>query len=452
MRQTRPSTLGRLFIAALLPMACTGGSAGDARRGEGEGRAPIIGPDAHVDDTHSAVVAIITPGGSQCSGTMVQRTADGAGLYVLTAGHCCKDSDPPRRILVGGDYANPQVGLPVESIHRHPCYHAQSVSSDGYDFCVLRVKDDGKLNVHPIPLAAAPDQLDADSQVTFVGFGSTPAVNVVRRRVQARLAAVTPLMLVADQTEDGGGICHGDSGGPMLITQGGVEVVAGVTSSLVRPASLCDVLSLSGRVAFPGVRAAFLDKVLAGEEPVVKSLLIVREGIFPGPTRDTFIASDDPDRSFGDRADLLVGTPPGTAAIRRALVRFDLSGVPAGAQIVTARAGLHEESTTSEGTIQAHRVTKDWDEERETWASFGDGGFDPTPASGVSNPTAVLAGSSEVGFDLTSLVQDWLDGKVDNHGILLRDPSGAETRFMSSKIWSVSNRPWLNLCYLPGHP
>jgi hypothetical protein len=448
MKQTRALTAGCLFVTALAESSCRGRIEDDRPEHAGPGLTPIVGAEARLDDTHTAVVAIRTRQNDICSGTIVQRTADGAGLYVLTAAHCCEEGSSTADVLIG-DWAtaissgSDLLRLPVESQRRHPCYRSQ-FQTDGYDFCVLRVRDDGRLrSVEPIPLASAPDHLAVGSSVTLVGYGSTPAWNFARRRVAARVAGIGPLWI--EIGEGNGSLCHGDSGGPTLFLEEGVEVIAGV-NALASQGILCNEMSASGRVSGAGVRADFIDRVLAGEEPVVQSYLVQRVGASPGPARDTTLASDAPDRSFGDGVELLVGAPPGSAAIRRALVRFDLPVLPAGATLRSAQAVLTQTSNDGNGTIEAHRVTKDWDEERETWASFGDDGFDRTPTRNTA-----LHGFNEARFDLTLMVQDWLDGRVMNYGILLRDEGGAETRFQSSEI-EAGNRPRLNLCYRIGRP
>jgi hypothetical protein len=413
-----------------------------------ENRAPIVGSAARSDTTHSAVVAVASSQGGLCSGTVIRRSKDGSTLSVLTAAHCCPESDGAMAIRVGADYAEPSRTLRVESYQRHPCFNALS---NDYDFCLLAVKDQGQLNITPIPLAAAPDQIAVGASVTFVGYGSTPALNSIRRRVEGRVIEVAPLTIGADQTNGLGGICFGDSGGPALLLQSGSEVVAGV-ASFVAPSSLCNVVGVVGRVAFRGVRDEFLDKVLAGGKSALQSLLIQRQGLTPGAVRDTYLASDEPDRSFGARVDLLVGTPPGSRAIRRALVRFDLSGIPAGATLLTARVGFHEESRTGPGTLEVHRVTKDWDEASETWNSFGENGFDPTPIASSGNATAIVMISDQVRFDVTSVVGEWLAGRAADQGILLNEPDPTQTQLLSSELGRAGERPWMNVCYLPSSP
>ncbi len=436
------------LVTIALGLSCSPPGGGAPGQGRGVARASILGAAARADSTHDAVIAIVSDRGSMCSGTVVRRSADGNTFYALTAAHCCPEGHPALTVRIGADYTEPSLMFPVASAVRHPCYNS---FSDDYDFCVVAVEDGGAFNVTPIPLASAPDQLAVGDPMTLVGYGSTPALNTIRRRVAARLLELAPLTIAADQTSGLGGICFGDSGGPALVIRQGVEVVVGV-ASFVAPTSLCNVVGVHGRVASPGVRDEFLDKVLAGEKSTLQSRFIQRQGLNPGSARDTYLASDEPDRAHGASVDLLVGTPPGTDAIRRALLRFDLSGLPAGATVLTARVGLHDESRTGPGTIEVHRVTKDWDEASETWASFGDNSFDPVVIASSGSATAIVLSSDQIWFDVTGLVEDWYAGKFPDHGILLSERERAQTQLLSSEIGRTGERPWMQVCYRPRSP
>lgn len=436
----RSLTLTGCFVLSLLP-ACRGPSSEPIA----EQQAPIVGDDARLDDIHNAVVAV-SGGGRLCTGTVIARSGDGDSFYVLTAAHCCRRPAPPERVRVGADASDPARSFPVANFRQHPCYNPLS---HDYDFCVLEVADKGSLNVTPIPPASAPDDLSSGSTVTFVGYGSTPAVNVSRRRVQSTLREVGPLTMSADQTHDQGGICFGDSGGPALIEQGGKEVVAGV-SSFGAPSALCNAVGVAGRVSERAVRAEFIDKMVAGQEPTIADVLILRTGASPGQVRDTTIQSDDPDQENGKGVELLTGGP--SSALRRTLLRFDLSAIPAGANVVSASMGLHLESRTGPQRIGVHRVTKAWDEERETWSSFGRAGFDREPVATFLNDTAVVDMTDEVWFEAGDLARAWLSGRMQNHGVALVAEGQDETQFLSSEIGRMVERPWMHVCYLPAAP
>jgi hypothetical protein len=434
----------RLCAAALAPLAIA--APPDTHPQVGDAVQAIVGVHARSDAGHVAVVSVQTGGGSLCSGTIIDKSADGKTTRILTAAHCCRGGDPPRTVVLGSDYEDSSRQVSVSHWDRHPCYNGLS---NDYDFCLVETQSDTPIAVTPIPLASAPDNLGPGSRITAVGYGSTPGSNTLRRVVEGHLIEVHPLTIAVDQRQGRGGICFGDSGGPMLITQNGREVVAGVTS-FGAPTSLCNIIGAGGRVTFAGVRALWLDKLLAGQKPDLRGLLVRRSGISLGPVRDTYLASDMPDQNFGDRVDLLVGSPPGSSAIRRALVRFDLLGVPGGAMLLTARVGFHQESRTGKGTLRVHRVTKEWDERQETWRSFGSDGFDPTPVAAVSNATAVTEATDAIWFDVTPLAETWLSGEQPNYGIMIREPDREQSQLLSSEIGRGSERPWLHVCYSPG--
>ncbi|MGK3997902.1 DNRLRE domain-containing protein [Sorangium sp. So ce1024] len=447
----RTLTVALRVSAVLLSAACAQPTGIGPDEEGGDDRSAVIGTGARADNTRTAVVSVHQDR-VRCSGTIVRRSAEGDKVHVLTAAHCCSESSPPREIRVGFDYSDPSLVLPVESFQSHPCYGSRRLSINlDYDICVVTAGRAGGLNVRPIPLASAPDDLEVGSSVTLVGFGNTPAMNTIRRQVEASVSEVAPLTFMIDQTSERGGVCSGDSGGPALIQQGGAEVVAGVIS-FAPGGELCDILGGIGRVAFRGIRDEFLDKVLAGEKPTVESRVIRRSGTTPGPVRDTYIASDQPDQSFGERVDLLVGTPPGTGAVRRGLVRFDLAAVPRGATLLSARVGLRLVGKSGPGTISVHRVLQDWDE-RESWASFEEKGFDPTPVATAGTATSGVESLGVISFDVTDLVASWLDGKADDHGLLLR-ADGEQNRLLSSEVQPryATSRPWMHVCYLPGPP
>jgi hypothetical protein len=122
------------------------------------------------------------------------------------------------------------------------------------------------------------------------------------------------------------------------------------------------------------------------------------------------------------------------------LLRFDLGAVPPGAVITSANVNLHV--LLNPGTpVRAHRVTAPWSESQVTWASFA-GAFAPAVEAilpGTSAPTASLAG----------LVQAWVDGSVENDGILLERDLTGFTVFASSE-YTQSLRPSLDVCYTLG--
>jgi RHS repeat-associated protein len=89
----------------------------------------------------------------------------------------------------------------------------------------------------------------------------------------------------------------------------------------------------------------------------------------PSQSADTMISSDDPGANYGDLWRLSVGnTGTGTS---RALLKFGLSGIPAGTRLDSADLKLYYDQTHTTGAtevpLEAHRATTAWTEAAATW-------------------------------------------------------------------------------------
>jgi hypothetical protein len=113
---------------------------------------------------------------------------------------------------------------------------------------------------------------------------------------------------------------------------------------------------------------------------------------------------------------------------KRGLLQFDTSGIPAGAIVTGATMYLTPLNLFEGNTgFEAFRLTTPWDEATVTWDTT-DGNARWTLAGG--DFAAAVEGTASGGhtglheFDLTSVVQDWVDG-VANHGLAVMNPQGA---------------------------
>ena len=185
------------------------------------------------------------------------------------------------------------------------------------------------------------------------------------------------------------------------------------------------------------------------------------------PTRDTTIYSDAESFSNGEGDYLFAGvTNNGTDYLRRALLAFDFSAIPAGSIIVSAelRLTVSRKPLTDSGlrTFTLHRATSDWGEGAsnavgeegsgiaaasgdatwvnrfqspvQAWAAAG-GDFAATPSAELQmgDPAPYL-------FDLpgiTADVQAWVNG-APNHGWALL---GDETRDATARRFNSRNDP-----------
>ncbi|XYH96992.1 SdrD B-like domain-containing protein [Sorangium sp. So ce1128] len=128
-----------------------------------------------------------------------------------------------------------------------------------------------------------------------------------------------------------------------------------------------------------------------------------------------------------------------TVGEKRALFRFDLSPIPAGSLVTSAKFYALTYTSTAK-TVYVHQVLAPWSEELVTWNNLG--AIDPTSfTSFVPNVT----GWSTV--DLTGLVQDWVSGVSPSYGILLEEGSTGKTSYKGSAHTDLSYRPLLEVCY-----
>lgn len=132
-----------------------------------------------------------------------------------------------------------------------------------------------------------------------------------------------------------------------------------------------------------------------------------------------------------------------SGGVRQALLRADLSGVPAGANLLSATLSVFQQYKAAPSTVSVHQVTSPWAAGAVTWDSFA-GGYDPAPIGSF-----VASGSG--GFrsvDVLALAQGWVDGAIANHGLLLDEPPADRTSYRSSENVNVAERPKLEVCYV----
>jgi len=106
---------------------------------------------------------------------------------------------------------------------------------------------------------------------------------------------------------------------------------------------------------------------------------------------------------------------------RRALARFDLSWIPAGSQVLDAHLelGMKDAGGASPVTVKLYAVGDPWHEMHVTWDN------QPWVVQPEKAQTAVHSGYPSVQtWDVRGLVQDWVDGHLENFGLELRGPEG----------------------------
>jgi hypothetical protein len=128
---------------------------------------------------------------------------------------------------------------------------------------------------------------------------------------------------------------------------------------------------------------------------------------------------------------------------------LQLITLPDGAVLTSATFGVYVNDMTGGTThhVNIHRITAPWDEHTVTWNSFA-GSYDPTIIA-----TMNILGVGWYTADITSLVQDWLDGVYPDYGILIEQAEDRFTRYSSSEYGVAALHPYLEICYtVDGNP
>ncbi|MBN1888840.1 MAG: DNRLRE domain-containing protein [Thermoflexales bacterium] len=147
---------------------------------------------------------------------------------------------------------------------------------------------------------------------------------------------------------------------------------------------------------------------------------------------DAYILQGRPDTNYGTASTMWAGyddylNPDGMIA--RSMVKFDLSVVPADAVLNSAVLRVYKGASYDfDGewrTITAYRISSAWSESSVTWNTRPDYS---TAYGSASVPHDTYDWHS---FDVTGLVQGWINGHLANFGIMLRGPE-----------WSGNDSSW----------
>jgi hypothetical protein len=204
-----------LLPAALIALASIGSAleAGADPR-IGTERAPIVAGEPTAD--YPATVQV-TRGGAFCSGTLV------APRTVLTAGHCI---DPPLdgqgAVTFGDDTGEAGQRVAIERATVHP----------EVDLALLTLVDPAP--ALPMPLFTGDVDDHLGEPVALVGFGVTGDLASdpgSKRRGWSRIDHATDVKLYTGYDEQGAWVCHGDSGGSVVLEVGDLGQLAGVVST-----------------------------------------------------------------------------------------------------------------------------------------------------------------------------------------------------------------------------
>ena len=138
---------------------------------------------------------------------------------------------------------------------------------------------------------------------------------------------------------------------------------------------------------------------------------------------------------------------------KHALIRFDLSSLPAGSTPTAAHLSLEVTKDENSHTVLVYALTQSWTENDVSWNDRSSGLPWPTPG-GSYDPS--LLGSFSASSEgrksvssavLTSLVQGWADGSIANHGLIFLSDGATNKEIKIGSREDGSDAPYLYVEY-----
>jgi trimeric autotransporter adhesin len=163
------------------------------------------------------------------------------------------------------------------------------------------------------------------------------------------------------------------------------------------------------------------------------------------PSADTFALSATPKTNYGS-SPLLALTNGATA-----FIQFNLSELPPNATVSKATLRLYVDAVTGAGTFDVYEVNTPWTEGGLNFTNAPAPGLSATGSKPVSISSA--SGNQFVLVDITTLVQDWVNGTVANNGIALKlTSSTGGVSFDSKESPLTSHEPELEITLATAGP
>lgn len=194
--------------------------------------------------------------------------------------------------------------------------------------------------------------------------------------------------------------------------------------------------------------------------------LVLQQGLngYTG-ARDTELRFVDPDLNSGAAPSITIDGDDGPGSVNptHGLLSFDnlvgngTNQIPPGATITNATLRLTIESVGS--GWKWHRMLKNWNEDTETWNSYGAGvqndgveaAVAPTLTDGLNDGNANVVGDADSRYyaNLTADVQAWVNGAANFGWAILPFPAGTNgIDFASTEGWGPDS-PMLTVEYTP---
>ena len=186
--------------------------------------------------------------------------------------------------------------------------------------------------------------------------------------------------------------------------------------------------------------------------PALEIATVVQKTIKPDGTegKDSFAWSALPDDNYGDITNSYIGSLDDLPSVfGRGYFQYDLSTIPSTAVVTSANFALYyADSGPADLPLGLYKVLEEWDEDVITWNN------QPTCSIESEYTRTIYSGSTtgvyKYWYNLTDLVQGWLDGSIVNYGMMIRDTDESSLDTIASFASSENTeqyRPKLTVYY-----
>lgn len=155
------------------------------------------------------------------------------------------------------------------------------------------------------------------------------------------------------------------------------------------------------------------------------------------------VLSNNGNTNYETQQAIEIGYRSATAGIGRGLFQYDISGIPAGAELISAifyiYMGTTNENETDTDTFLIHRITESWAASTVT--------YNNKPAYNAGTEASLSITGMDIGwkeFNITTLVGQWRDLSYPNYGIICKATTeaaaGCQNAFYSSYYMSDTTK------------
>ena len=207
----------------------------------------------------------------------------------------------------------------------------------------------------------------------------------------------------------------------------------------------------SYRKVVSGVKELFLPSALTAT--LGSTILQPSAGI------DTYIRSTNPTSNYGTETTMNIGESNASTQIGHALVKFDLTGLPAGLTFTgaTLNMTIQADYSSNARTMRCYQLLRNWTEAGATynkfngtddWQTAGGTGANDMEQTDMGNvaltATETVNTSKDIVLD-TDIVQGWYDGSINNYGVLIKNDTETDDMYAwySSDYSTAGYRPKL---------